>query len=255
MFEYFLDYLVDALIFITYQKSLISFFMKILFYLLLIFIFISCNGNSETKTAESSDLEQNSISIENETITENTSTETNQENTENQSKELKTVEDIREEYQSIMSKISEGKIDSTFFNYSCYEESGNVIYFVENGEVRRIKHNSGYEHGGVTKEFFLKDNKVFFIFHDASTWRFDVDAKQENATRDDMTEKRFYIIDNQLIKCLEKEFTIRSSVKNNPTSATVANKEVACSDLAPLMKDYELVLKYKNQKTDMECLD
>ncbi len=226
--------------------------MKNLFYFLLIFSFVSCNGNSETKTDESSDLEQNSTSSENETVTENISTQTNQEIT-----ELQTVEDIRAEYQSIMSKITDGKMDSTSFEYSCYEElSGKVIYFLENGQLRMIKYHQGWEHGGFTKEYFLKDNTPFFIFDNNLGWSFDgTTVNGESQTRDEITEKRFYIIDNQLIKCLEKKFTIRSSVKNNPTSETVANKEVNCSDLTELMKDYELVLKYKNQTANMECLE
>ncbi|WP_338760991.1 hypothetical protein WAF17_14620 [Bernardetia sp. ABR2-2B] len=227
--------------------------MKNLLFLFLIPIFFACSGSSETKTTESSDIEENTTSSESETVTEASSNKINQEITE--TKELRTIEDIREEYQSIMSNIANGKIDSTSFKYQCDGGVGEVVYFSENGQLRRITYSSGYEHGGVIKEYFLKDNTPFFIFHDASTWNFDVEAKQESATRDDMTEKRFYIIDNQLIKCLEKEFTIRSSVKNNPTSATVANKEVACSDLTELMTDYELVLKYRNQTEDMECLD
>ncbi|WP_375559142.1 hypothetical protein ACE193_15555 [Bernardetia sp. OM2101] len=227
--------------------------MKNLLYVLLLFVFISCNGNSETQTVESSDIKENITSSE--TITENTPTDTNQETQAVQSKELKTVEDIREEYQTIQSKITKGKMDSSSFRYQCDGGGGQIVYFSENKELRKITYSSGYEHGGVIKEYFLKDNTPFFVFHDASTWTFDVGSKQENATRDDMTEKRFYIIDNQLIKCLEKEFTIHSSIKNNPTSATVANKEVTCSDLTELLKDYELVLKYKNQTADMECLE
>lgn len=217
--------------------------MQNTFYFLLFFALISCNGKSETKTAESS-------SLENETTT-------NQEITK---KELKTVEDIREEYQIVQSKIKDKKMDSTSFEYECDGGGGQVVYFSENGQLRKIEYSSGHEHGGITQEFFLKDNTPFFIFHDASTWGFDVDAKQdddnlESATRDEMTEKRFYIVDNKLIKCLEKEFTIRSSVKNNPSSETVENKEVACSDLTELLKDYNLVLKYKNQTGKMECLE
>ena len=220
--------------------------MKNLFYFLLIFAFVSCNGNSETKTAESSNVEQNSETLE------NTANQTNQETN---TTELKTVEDIRAEYQSIMSKIAAKKMDSTSFNYECDGGGGQVAYFSENGQLRRITYGSGYEHGGVIKEFFLKDNTPFFIFHDASTWIFDGEINGESQTKDDMIENRFYIVDKKLIKCLEKKFTIRSSIKNNPTSATVANKEIPCSDLTELMKDYELVLRYKSQKTDMECLE
>jgi hypothetical protein len=225
--------------------------MKNLVYLFLFFAFVSCNGNSETKTAESSNVEENTTSLE--TETENTPTDTNQETT----KELKTVEDIREEYQTIQSNITNGKMDSSSFNYECDGGGGlgQVVFFSENGQLRKVRYGNGYEHGGVIKEYFLKDNTPFFVFHDASTWTFDVGTNKESATRDDMIESRFYIIDGKLIKCLEKEFTIRSSVKNNPTSTSVANKEVACSDLTELLKDYNLVLKYKNQTADMECLE
>ena len=214
--------------------------MKNLFYSLLVFAFVSCNSNSETKTTESSDTK------------ETTSTNTNQEIED--TKELKTVEDIRAEFQLIQSKITNGKMDSTSFNYEC-DGGGGQVAFSENGQLRKITYGSGYEHGGVIKEYFLKDNTPFFVFEEASTWIFDVDAKTEDATRDDITESRFYIVDKKLIKCLEKKFTIRSSLKKNPSSATVENKEVPCSDLTELMKDYELVLKYKNQKTDIECLE
>ena len=176
----------------------------------------------------------------------------NQEITE---KELKTVEDIKEEYQTIQSKITNGKMTSTSFNYECDGGEGQIVYFLENGQLRKIKHSSGYEHGGSTEEYFLKDNSVFFMFYDNSTWNFDGESKQEEATRDDMSERRFYIIDNKLIKCLEKEFVIRSSLKNNPSSETVENKEVECSDLTSLLEDYNLVLKYKNQTADRECLE
>jgi hypothetical protein len=227
--------------------------MKNLLYLCLIFAFISCNGNSETKTAESSNVEENTTSSETEIVTENSPTDTNQEKAE--TKELETVEDIREEYQTIQFKITNGKMDSSSFNYECDGGLGQVVFFSENGQLRKVRYGNGYEHGGVIKEYFLKDNAPFFVFHDASTWTFDVGTNKEGATRDDMIESRFYIIDGKLIKCLEKKFTIRSSVKNNPTSATVQNKEVACSDLTELLKDYNLVLKYKNQTTDMECLE
>ncbi|WP_291721800.1 hypothetical protein [Bernardetia sp.] len=228
--------------------------MKQLSYLLLIFLFISCNQTSETNTSQSSEGEQISTSSEDEKNTEISSESTNKVQ---ETKELKTIEDIREEYKSIVSKIANKKLDSISFQYECYEEGGvggEVSYFSENGSLRVIKYFSGYDHGGISKEYFLKDAKPFFIYKETSSWNFDVDAKVENATRDDITENRFYIIDGKLIQCLEKKFTIRSSMKNNPTSATVANKEVECSDLSELLQDFELVLKYRNQTEKMECL-
>ncbi len=216
--------------------------MKNLLYFLIFLAFISCTSNSETKTAESSDTEQTS------------STNTNQEKKE--TKELKTVEDIRAEFQLIQSKITSGKMDSTSFNYECPGESGNMTFFSENGELRRVRHGNGGDHYGITKDFFLKDNVPFFIYHEEGSWVFDVESGVESATKDDIAESRFYIVDGKLIKCLQKEFTIRSSVKNNPTSASVANKEMTCPDLKELLKDFEFALKYKNQKTNLEdCLE
>lgn len=227
----------------------IIYIMKNLVYLLLLLVFFSCNSNLETKTTQASDIEQKSASAE------STSKEVNQKTTDSQTTELKTVEDIRAEFQSIMTKIQKGQIDSTSFYYTCYEESGRLVYFLEDGQLRMIRYSQGWEHGGVTKEYFLKDNKPFFIFNTTLAWSFDSESSVQDATKDDITESRFYIIDNKLIKCLEKEFTIKSSVKNNPTSATVPNKEVACTDLTEILKDYELAVKYKNQTTDIECLE
>jgi hypothetical protein len=217
--------------------------MKKLFYCLIFLGFISCNGKSETSITESTDTKQDTL------------VDTNQE-----LKELKTVEDIRTEYQTIQSKITNGKMDSTSFTYECDGGGGQAVYFSENGQLRKITYSSGYEHGGTIQEFFLKDNAPFFIFQDISSWAFDAEEKQdddnlESATRDDMIERRFYIVDGKLIKCLEKEYVIRSSLKKNPSSETVQNKEVACSDLTELLKDYNLALKYKDKTGKIECLE
>lgn len=231
--------------------------MKYLFYSILIFVFTSCNNNSSEKQTDekSTHSEQSEILSESESITENTPTNTESQ-TQKTEKELKTVEDIREEYQVIMSKIKDGKIIPSSFDYMCNEElEGKLTYFSENGELRRIVRQSGYDHGELIREIFLKDNKPFFIFHHMESWSFDVEANQEHAIRKEITEKRFYIADNKLIKCLEKEFVNRSAAKNNPTSVNIPNKDVECSSLSDLMTEYELVLKYKNQTEKMGCLE
>ncbi len=79
--------------------------MKNLLYLLFTFAFISCNQNS--KTNKIFKAQKDSLLIEN-----------NQADTQKEvieKIELKTVEDIRKECQSIMSKIEKVKIGSIFF--------------------------------------------------------------------------------------------------------------------------------------------
>ena len=223
--------------------------MKNLFYLVISCFFLSCNHNS--KVENTTIQEENTISTTNESL--ESINQNSQEKIDD--KKLQTIEDIREEYKTLVSKINDKKLDSISFQFECYEASGEVSYFLENGQLRVIKYSNGYEHGGVTKEYFLKNEKPFFIYHETGTWNFDVDARVENAPRDDIKEERFYIIDENLIKCLEKKFTMRSAAKQNPTSATVANQEAKCPQISELLKDYRLVLKHRNQTGKMECLE
>lgn len=213
--------------------------MRFLLYIIIVITIISCSKNSKSTSPEESTSEVDT------TVGEDPGTEPLQ--------ALQSVEDIQKEFAYITSKIETGSMDSTSFDYNCYnEKSGTVTYFSEKGQLRLIKHAySEYSHYSATDQYFVKDNALFFVFYDGVSWSFE----GQNETRDDITEKRFYIIDNEPVKCLEKEFTVRSSATNNPQSSTVPNKEVECTTLEPILEKYELLVTHQSQKEDITCLE
>lgn len=168
-------------------------------------------------------------------------------------KELKDIEDIRKEHAYLTSKIENGRMDSLSFNYNCREEiQGKVTYYSEKGQLRVIKHRyNEYSHFSATDTYFLKDGKPFFVLQDQLSWSF-VDAEQ---TKDDITEKRVYIIDNQPVHCLQKKFSVLSGAVDPPQSDKVSNEKIACGSLQPLFDDLEVLYVHRSQKHDNGCLE
>jgi len=166
------------------------------------------------------------------------------------------VAEIKEAYAIIVDKMNKGQFDSVSFKYNCQEErSGTVTYFSENGELRIIRHQyNEYDHHEATDQYFLNNDRTLFFAHlNRLSWSFDSVVGKDGATKDDIREQRIYIVDKQAIQCLEKRFTTRSQAKDNPTSASVANKQVACKPIKPLLKDFQQLLDFKN-KEDHTCL-
>ena len=170
---------------------------------------------------------------------------------------LKSVEDIKQEYEYLALKLENKGLDSTSFTYNCRDEKqGTVVYYFDKNALRMIKHTySEYSHFSATDSYFVKDSAIFFVYFNRVSWSFDSEGKGTSDTKDDITENRFYIIDNKPVKCLEKKFTIRSSSPDNTPSHSVANKEIGCSSLKPILQKFQLLAKYKNQGKSIACLD
>ena len=81
------------------------------------------------------------------------------------------------------------------------------------------------------------------------------EGKGTSDTRDNITENRFYIIDDKPVKCLEKKLTIRSSGPDKTPSNSVTNKGIACSSLKPVLQKFHLLAKYKGQEKSLDCLE
>lgn len=168
-------------------------------------------------------------------------------------RELKSVEDIKKEYSFITSKMEGGRLDTTSFKYNCQgEKSGKVVYYSENGQLRMIRHTyNEYSHFSATDEYFLKEDAPFFVFYKHLVWSF-VD---QNQTKDEVTEKRFYIVDSRPIRCLQNKYTLLSSEKEALQPTKGSNQKIACSSLQPIDEKVSLFLKLRNQKEDLACLE
>jgi len=170
---------------------------------------------------------------------------------------LQSIGDIKQEYEYLALKLENKSLDSTSFSYNCRDEKqGTVVYYFDNNALKMIKHTySEYSHFSATDSYFVKDSALFFVYYNRVSWSFDSQGKGTSDTKDNITENRFYIIDNKPVKCLEKKFTVRSSDPDNTSSHNVGNKEVACSSIKPVLAKFQLLAKYKSQEKSLDCLE
>jgi len=166
---------------------------------------------------------------------------------------LRNMEDIRKEYSHVTSEVESNGMVSDFFIYNCHgEKKGKVMYFSDEAGLRLIRHTyDEYSHFSATDEYFVKDGFLFFVLFDHVSWSFE----GEGETRDDVTEKRFYIIEAQALKCLEKKFTVRSPSSADTRRQRAANKETDCSSLEAVLNKFELLSSYRSREKDPDCLE
>jgi len=166
---------------------------------------------------------------------------------------IKSVEDIKKEYALLSSLLASKKLDSSSFTYFCNEREGEVILYKQNGKIRMVKDfYSEHSHFSSSTQYFIKDDQVFFIFQDETLWNFDGGTPEKPETKDDITEKRMYILNNKPVQCLEKTYSVRSK-GNNQDPGKIASRETQC-DISGLMKNYQSIIRNKDKKGEMGCL-
>ncbi|MBV6881439.1 hypothetical protein NG800_015940 [Epilithonimonas ginsengisoli] len=200
---------------------------------------ISCKDEkdknvSNSSNAISSKVKSHSLSLEN---------------------DLSSVDGIKHEYSKVNSQLVEKKLDSVGFKYECDEISGNVVYYSDKGVLKAIKHFQADSHFSSTENYFVNEGKPYFIFKDDTVWSFDGGTPEKPITKDDVTEQRFYLVDNKTIQCLEKKYTLRSNATSNPQSENVPNKEMKNCSIAELQKTFDVLMKNKERRGDVECTD
>lgn len=212
--------------------------MKILLLTLSFLAIVSCKK-------ENAETIQNNSGIDNVTI--NKSSETLNDS-------ITSIEDIKKEYAAVNNLLSTKQLDSAKFTYNCDEKEGEVILYYENKDLRMVKDfYAEHSHFSSSTKYYVKNNKVFFIFKEETEWNFDEGGTPEKPeTKDDINEKRIYVLHDKAIQCLEKNYTIRSK-GNNKNPDSVPNKETKCN-ISGLMKNYHLILKNKDRKGEINCL-
>lgn len=169
--------------------------------------------------------------------------------------ELKKPSDIaaiRKAYTQINNAVS--TLDSTSFTYTCYEQQGTVTYFAQNDELMLIRQHYGEaSHRTADRLYYLAEGDLFFAYYKTLDWVFDSEGGQ-GATRDRIQEKRYYVIDEEPVQCLQKEYVIRSTAKENPVPENVVNVETDCSAAKELIEDFNKLKKYSNESDTLQCL-
>lgn len=169
-------------------------------------------------------------------------------------KDLNSVNGIRQAYQQVNSQSISKKLDSVGFEYECDEISGNVVYYSEKGKLKVVKHFQADSHFSSTENYFVNDGKLYFIFKDDAVWSFDGGTPEKPETKDDVTERRFYMVDDKAIQCLEKKYVLKSNSPNNPKTENIPNKEMKNCSSEELQKTFALLMKAKNRRGNGKCL-
>ncbi|WP_415327190.1 hypothetical protein [Chryseobacterium sp. MMS23-Vi53] len=214
--------------------------MKIIPIILSLTLFISCK-KEDSKNIQKN-LSKDSLTVKNESISV-------------QNDSIKTIDDIKKEYGNLNTLLASKKLDSTKLNYNCdqTEREGEIVFYYQDKKLKIVKDfYSEHSHFSSSTKYFIKDDKVFFIFKDETVWGFDGGTSENPETKDDINEKRIYILNNKAIQCLEKNYSIQSKGKNQDPNS-IANKDTKC-DISELMKNYYLILKNKDKKGEIKCL-
>lgn len=167
---------------------------------------------------------------------------------------LLNIDDIKKAYAAVNKQLEDGQLDSTTFKYSCKDEkNGTVSYFTKNGNLRLIVHRyNEYDHYEAVDRYFVQDSTLFFTYSTSTTWSFE--DGPEGSTKDNIKENRTYLIAEKPVKCLEKNFTIRSKASTNPDPESVPNRDINCQSAAIVLKPYHILTKYRFKST-ANCLE
>ncbi|SMP28138.1 hypothetical protein [Chryseobacterium profundimaris] len=167
---------------------------------------------------------------------------------------IETIDDIKKEYANINNLLTLKKLDSSQFSYNCDEREGEVTLYYRDKKLAAVKDfYAEHSHFSSSTTYFVKNDRVFFIFNDETVWNFDEGGTPEKPeTKDDIKEKRIYILDNKAVQCFEKNYSIRSK-GNNKNPENISNQKTKCT-ATEFIKRYELILKNKDTKGEIQCL-
>ncbi len=213
--------------------------MKITLISLSLLLAISCK-KEKSKTLQNKSSDNDTVTLKNDLKIQNDS--------------VKTIADIKTEYARLNNLLISRKVDSTKFNYNCDEKEGEVILYFQDKKLAAVKDfYAEHSHFSSSTTYFVKNDQVFFIFNDETVWNFDDGGTPEKPeTKDDIKEKRIYILNNKAVQCFEKNYSLRSK-GNNTNPESIPNKEIKC-DIDGFMKTYQLILKNRNKRGDIKCL-
>ncbi|WP_262147168.1 hypothetical protein [Chryseobacterium foetidum] len=169
---------------------------------------------------------------------------------------IESKEDIQKYYAEYQNELDKKSLDSASFKYECDGREGIVTYFSKDSQLMVIRNQySEYSHYSAVENYFLNEDKPFFILKDETVWQFDGGNAENPETKDDVTESRIYLVKNKVIDCLEKKYTIRSVEKSQPDVSKIPNQASKNCKSAELLSEFEKLIKHKNYKKERrQCL-
>jgi hypothetical protein len=125
------------------------------------------------------------------------------------------ITQIKNEYELVMDQFEKGKFLSKVYFYECpnFPEKGTITFYSDSTGVRMIENEAVQgSHGGETATYYLKNGQLFFVYQVQSYWSFAEGSDHDNpSTVDHVSEYRFYLHKNELIKCLVKNYSAKDN--------------------------------------------
>ncbi|WP_426478474.1 hypothetical protein ACP3T3_03125 [Chryseobacterium sp. CBSDS_008] len=213
--------------------------MKKLFLTASLLLIFSCK-NDKDKTGHKESVSKDSLVVKKDSV---------------QTSREDPIDQIKKEYAALQAQLAAKKLNSSKLTYDCNDEpSGEVIFYSDKDGIKVIEHfYAEHSHFSASEKYFVKDGKPFFIFRQETVWNFAGGTPEKPVTKDDITETRIYLKNNQPLKCLEKKYTIKSDQKEKTVPDNIPGKEIQCN-VNDVIKTYQTLLKNKDRKGLIQCL-
>ncbi|MDO5656427.1 MAG: hypothetical protein Q4G27_09845 [Flavobacteriaceae bacterium] len=178
-------------------------YIIILYALILVY---SCNSKSTTEQVSKP------VSIENQ--------QENLEEIPSEDTENADISQIQKKYNQIQQQIQQNKIQPEITEFTCQTKDGHGVLhrFIQNNQVIKISFTEGIGHSYTTEEFFFDQDQLFFVLQSQESWSPSAvgGSEEDPASISTITEKRFYVKSDTIIKKLEKTYKIHSHQENIP---------------------------------------
>lgn len=164
------------------------------------------------------------------------------------------IKSIRSRFKATMAGIKDGSLSKTTLAFECdqFPIDGQINYYTNaEGVVQMIKDSYILgDHEGKTFQYFLDKGNLYFQYVTIDSWVF---GEEANTTINDIEEYRYYVANNQLIRCLRKAYQVSSDDKAATPKAK--NEPTDCPDLAVIQQTLHQLKMLRNQPNQPTILN
>lgn len=225
--------------------------MKLISYtvfVICLFYFASCEPGSElnsqnedkSKTSVESDTLINAV---NENLVEHS---------------IDPITEIKNEYDLITTQLDKDVLVSKTYTYECpnFPEEGSITFYSDSSGVRMIENEAVQgSHGGETAQYYLKNNQLFFVYQVQSYWSFAAGSEPDNpSTVDHVSEYRFYMHKNELIKCLVKNYSAKDNEDLDEKGKSTNNVNIECDTYNDLNDKLSILMNQYGGEEHVNCI-
>lgn len=173
------------------------------------------------------------------------------------SEEQEQIIDIKVDYLDIVKARDNGELQENVVRYNCNNEKrGTLHFYTKDGSLKLIEHvYNEYDHHEARDQYFVKDSMPFFIYFERKDWSFVEGSADEPATKDKITEERYYLNAGNILQCLSKQYETVSDADDNPRSEDIANTNIDCPNGDELLTQYTILAKHVDDKRNIGCLE